>query len=84
MLIDVFKPFVIQRLDLIFSSFLVDFLSGACLSRALLESQKKFKTQARITVFCGNFPVYFLEMPYGRVNVKIPKAYEGSTFSFLL
>ena len=34
-------PFVIQGLDLIFSSFLVDFLISACLSRALLKSRKK-------------------------------------------
>ena len=83
MLIDVFMPFVIQ--DVFFSSFLVDFLIGACLSRALLKSQKKsFETQVCITIFCGKIPVYFLQIFSERVNVKISKVSVGSTYSFLL
>ena len=44
-------PFVIQRLDLIFSSFLVDFLIGACLSRVLLKSRKKVSKPKSILLF---------------------------------
>ena len=66
-------PFVIQ--DVFFSSFLVDFLIGACLSRALLKSQKKsFETQVCITIFCGKIPVYFLQIFFEKESMlKYPK-----------
>ena len=84
MLIDVIMPFVIQGLDLIFSFIFVDFLIGACLSRALLRSQKSFKTQVWITIFCGKVPVYFLQIPFKRVIVKTSEVSVGSTHFFML
>ena len=77
--------FVIQGLDLIFSSFFVEFLIGTCLSRVLLKSWKKVsKPKSIIIIFCGKVPVYFLQIPFERVNVKISEVSVGSTYLFSL
>ena len=45
------------------------------------KCKKSFKTQIYITIFCGKIPVYFLQILFERVSVKISKVSVGSTCS---
>ena len=78
-------PFVIQGLDLIFCSFLVDFLIGACLSRVLLKSRKKVSKPKCISLFSvTKFQFISCRSLFETVNIKISKVSVGSTYSLSL
>ena len=46
------------------------------------KSKKSFKSQVYITISCGKVPVYFLRIPFERVNVNTSKISAGITYSF--
>ena len=65
--------------------FFTCWFSNWCMSlKGFIEKQgKSFKLQVYIIIFCGKVPVYFLQIPFERVSVKISKVSSvGSIYSF--
>ena len=57
-------PFVTKGLDLIFSFFLANFLTGAYLSKVLLKSRRKISKPKSVSLFSMAKIQFFLVDPF--------------------